>query len=680
MARLRRPPAGATRLWLAVAAPVFLSYLLTLSPTCPLEDGGEMIAPACTLGINHPPGYPLYALTGRLVSLVPLGDPAFRLNLLSAVCGAVAAATTAVVAAGLAESRLAGAVAGLALGWTTQLWWQSVIAEKYAASLALHALLALMLAAALAGERNAGRGIPRWAPRLALLYGISASHHGQTIYFAPAVVLALWPLARRLGGRAAPRAAGLLAALLLLGLSVKLVYPPVRAVQDPLFNWNAPKNAHRLAAYLSGSPYQYRILYWSPRVAATRFVTQLADFPVRQFGWPGALLALAGCAWLWRRNRRAWVVWGSVWATGTLYCVNFVLEGIAIQTYYLPVFMIEALWIACGLRAARDLLGRPRRREALLAAAAAGWLGWLVVAHGRGVDRSRHYFAWDFSRALLESTAPRSLLVAFSDYDLFPLWYTHYIRGVRPDVLLANSNFIHKKTGDVPRVQFLYPEGERDLSRRVRFLEDLEQGPPGRPVYISVVYEALSGQLLLPAGAAYRYCWDPAALARADVMAEWRRSRRWMTFRGAFDASVPKDSNTRTMLSYYPYGDYRRAYVLTGQGRHAEALAMYRRALAWPDFYGVGPAASHAGIARELWTWKHDAVGALAEYGKAAALLPEWLPGPRALGALDLELGRLDDAVRVFRDIAVRNPADAQAAADLARVLALRHGKGTKTP
>ena len=53
-------------LWLAVSGSLYLAYLLTLSPTVPLEDGGEMIRAAFTLGVTHPPGYPLYTLLGRL--------------------------------------------------------------------------------------------------------------------------------------------------------------------------------------------------------------------------------------------------------------------------------------------------------------------------------------------------------------------------------------------------------------------------------------------------------------------------------------------------------------------------------------------------------------------------------------------------------------------------------------
>ena len=64
----------------------FLVYLRTLAPSIPSEDGAELIAAAYSLGIAHPPGYPLWCLLGRaFVALVPFGEVAWRLNLMSAV-------------------------------------------------------------------------------------------------------------------------------------------------------------------------------------------------------------------------------------------------------------------------------------------------------------------------------------------------------------------------------------------------------------------------------------------------------------------------------------------------------------------------------------------------------------------------------------------------------------------
>ncbi len=63
----------------------FIVYILTLSPTFFHDDSPEIITACCTLGISHPPGYPLYTLMGRLTELFQLFNPALQFNLYAAV-------------------------------------------------------------------------------------------------------------------------------------------------------------------------------------------------------------------------------------------------------------------------------------------------------------------------------------------------------------------------------------------------------------------------------------------------------------------------------------------------------------------------------------------------------------------------------------------------------------------
>ena len=74
---------------LAAFALPLLVYLLTLPPGITWAhhgaDAGDLITAACTLGVPHPSGYPAYTLLGWLVCQIPLGNIAWRFNLLSAV-------------------------------------------------------------------------------------------------------------------------------------------------------------------------------------------------------------------------------------------------------------------------------------------------------------------------------------------------------------------------------------------------------------------------------------------------------------------------------------------------------------------------------------------------------------------------------------------------------------------
>src|SRR5215831_1967577 len=69
-----------------------LVYSFTLAPTVTLVDSGELIVAAKSLGVAHPPGFPLYVLLAHLATLIPIGSIAFRVNLASAIFAALGAA------------------------------------------------------------------------------------------------------------------------------------------------------------------------------------------------------------------------------------------------------------------------------------------------------------------------------------------------------------------------------------------------------------------------------------------------------------------------------------------------------------------------------------------------------------------------------------------------------------
>ena len=67
-------------LFILVFLTALMVYLNTLAPTFTFGDSGELISMIKTLGIAHPTGFPLYILLGKVFSLFPLANPAFKIN------------------------------------------------------------------------------------------------------------------------------------------------------------------------------------------------------------------------------------------------------------------------------------------------------------------------------------------------------------------------------------------------------------------------------------------------------------------------------------------------------------------------------------------------------------------------------------------------------------------------
>src|SRR6266850_8554288 len=96
---------------LVVAAIAAAAYGLTLAPGVQAGDSGELILAAQSLGIPHPPGYPLWVLLGHAFTILPWGSVALRVNALSALLAAFAAGLFTLLAARLGLSPGARVIA-----------------------------------------------------------------------------------------------------------------------------------------------------------------------------------------------------------------------------------------------------------------------------------------------------------------------------------------------------------------------------------------------------------------------------------------------------------------------------------------------------------------------------------------------------------------------------------------
>ena len=119
-------------------------YIRTLAPSVVFifDDTLEMQYVVPRLGILHPTGYPLYTILGKLFTLIlPLNDAAFRLNLFSAFCAALAVAFVYLVAQKITAHRIAAIIAALTFAVGDTFWAQAVAAEVYALQMLLTALI-----------------------------------------------------------------------------------------------------------------------------------------------------------------------------------------------------------------------------------------------------------------------------------------------------------------------------------------------------------------------------------------------------------------------------------------------------------------------------------------------------------------------------------------------------------
>ena len=193
-------------------------------------DSAEFQHAAYNLSIVHPTGYPMYLLLGRLwLTLLPLGEVAWRMNLLSAVFAVAALLVVYATVVYLGRSVAGGVFAAALLGTHALVWETAVVAE-------VNSLNLLLVGASLyALLRWAGVGAGRRWPleAAALLYGLALAHHRTSLLLAPAVaIFVVWMI--RQGTRVSPATVLRCVALLLLPWLFYL-YLPLRAATTPWY-------------------------------------------------------------------------------------------------------------------------------------------------------------------------------------------------------------------------------------------------------------------------------------------------------------------------------------------------------------------------------------------------------------------------------------------------------------
>ena len=472
---------------LALFAVLLAVYTTGLAPGVLDNDFGLFQYVGYVLGVTYPTGYPLYTLLGWVwTHILPFGTVAWRMNLFSVVCAALAAATTYPLAALVLEltapavgegwRKSMAAVAALAFGLSATLWSLAVIATVNPLN-ALFVALTLYLLVRWCRDRD-----ERVMLAFALTYGLSLTHHQTMLLFGPAYVL----FVLLVDGRAFFRPRRVLGRLLVALLPLLLyLYVPLRA--GPLTLAGQGTEELRLLdqtpAALHGvvSPFyrhtpegvlrQVTGLGFAQDVRAAsldRRLAMYAAFSLEQYGWEGVILGLLGAAVLLRRRWRLFVLFAAGYAS--LVAFNLVYWNIAIVWYFVPCYLVVAVclavalaWVAeMGQRAIRVLAGPhaapPAPEQSPLPSQGRGrgrglrraWRVWnaLVLAvfvvfipltqwannHER-LSKSDFTAPGDAWREVLAYPLEERAALAAHWGDLTPFWYLQNVDGARPDLL-----------------------------------------------------------------------------------------------------------------------------------------------------------------------------------------------------------------------------------------------------
>jgi hypothetical protein len=424
-----------------------LLYVKTLAPTLLMADAAEFQLACYTLGIAHPTGYPLYLILGWLWShLVPLGDAAYRVNLLSAAFAASAVALAYPLVLQVLRGafrvpqqtllRAAAIVATITLAVSRTFWSQALRAEVYALN-SLFVVATLLLLLQWAHSRSS-----RTLQAAALVCGLSLTHHVTMALFLPAILIFVWLTDRSVFR--SPRVTGTL--LLLVALPQALyLYIPWRAPLTPyLYVHLAPGRTLELYentprgffGFLTAEMFRGELGHQAPvlerlSLAATQLLIQ--------FGLAGVTLGVLGVVklavpWAGQLSRRLLALLGLCYAALVGFTLFYHIGDI--EVLYTPSYIIFAVCFAVGTAWLLEVT-RTRRFGAYVVVGLCALLPAMSLWYTYPkVDRSADYQARAWAEGILSQPLPEGAILVSNDRnEITPLLYLQQVEGVRPDLL-----------------------------------------------------------------------------------------------------------------------------------------------------------------------------------------------------------------------------------------------------
>jgi hypothetical protein len=657
----------------------FSFALAGVNPTFYADDSPETITACVTLGIAHPPGYPLFTLIGSLFSRLPLAHYPFRVNLFSASL----AALVCLLLYGFLREKLQVSNRWAALFALFWLAGATTFPAALSAKTGIYQLTALFVLAIL-WTLFEGR-----LPAAGFLLGLSFANHWMTMAaFLPGFAVLLYPRWKEKGFEL--RLFTQMGACALLGLSLYL-FLPLRAFENPSLNWGNPATWHNFVFDFLRSEYLAPEAGGGPIV----WFSQWRVYLQAAFGEFGGMLliALGGILMVRRYSPlKSWApglvaLWASLVMVLGLY-LNLPKDWLyLIKEYALTAHLFILLFSAWGVETGLSLLKlewKPRAEKIIFGA----FLLWLVGLSAYHFSRERqtdYTYSHDSVLNGFQALPRNALYFCKGDIVVFPAWYFQWVEHRRADVAVvgidglpmdwARDQLAMSHAGlRVPHAD--HPLGLESIPSLANWIVDKNRDRELYFSYNKIEDGSLPGVQIVPygiSGKGFLPGEKPVLdVARADGV--WNGLR----LRHLGEAGFPMDPLTRDYV-YRDYGIFRNSLgtfyedmaddaksrlsplskagdILAIQQDYQKSLDSFLWAEQWdPEdaqyAYNTGNACYHIGRVSDALGW----------YEKATRLNPQYTVAYFNWAVVALQTGDYSTAGRLFEKVLALQPDHAEA-------------------
>jgi len=395
-------------------------YLHTLLPGVGLGDSGELTTCAYLLSIAHAPGYPLYLLSSKIFTYLPFGEVAYRVNLASAIFGALSCSIVFFIIFFLTQHRLSSLISSFCLGFSYSFWTLSTTAEVYTLNTFLLSLL-ILIYLIWTHKKNIN-----WLYLFFFIYGLSLGNHLTIVLFLPIFLYFI------IKEQPTFFQVSKFSLFFLIGLSIYL-YIPIRSSGDIIeVNWSKITNLSHFFDYITGAHFK-RLIFSSSIFEVIKhlwvyFLLLITQFPAFAFG-----IGIMGLIKSFRLNRRFSIFISLMWAFLVIFCINY--DIVDIWSLYLPTYLFFSLFLGVGISFLIKITLLHQRIWLIIIIIVSLFLSYQLSysLFEYNFKKNKYFFPMDFSSQVLSQAKPHSLIITNWKSATY-FWYSQYVCRMREDI------------------------------------------------------------------------------------------------------------------------------------------------------------------------------------------------------------------------------------------------------
>ncbi|MFH1776966.1 MAG: DUF2723 domain-containing protein [Candidatus Omnitrophota bacterium] len=425
---------------------VITLYLSNLCPTISWGDSAEFITTAYTLGIPHPPGYPLYTLLGKLFTFLPVNSIAYRLNFMSAFFAALTCIFLFLISFQLTKNYFISILSTLTFATITAFWQYATVAEIYTLQSFFISLLIYYSIICLKSQNV------KYLFFLSLVYGLLFSVHTSNILLLPVPLYVAFKKNKEIKLSIISKVIMLL--MFLLGISFYL-YLPISASFNPLINWGNPNTFARFLRHITGKNFHYQMssLSW---LLLSRNLSLYLTCILQQFNIFMIIFILAGIVHGFSANKKAAVILLIIFISNSLF---FLKQYQFFSHFLIPSYLTGSIFLGLGLYRAFITLKAKYFKITLIIVLILFVFGRVCLNYHQ-MDKKEYRTVYSLGEGILNSISNPAVIFPGADTQLlFLFWYFKYVEKRYPQIIIIDKNlndnsYLKRLKQKYPKIKF----------------------------------------------------------------------------------------------------------------------------------------------------------------------------------------------------------------------------------